>query len=142
MILDEIRGRTSLYLCHRELNRTSKRVYGKRLFGVARYIVGDETVKDGNKILLDHYVTSAMADRLALVQCRLEKKLATSPSTGSTHTYNKLVKLMHDRLVITERRIQFMEKVARQLRGYQKKEYEDALVLRTKLRHDIALLEH
>ena len=33
MILDEIRGRTSLYLCHRELNRTSKRVYGKRLFG-------------------------------------------------------------------------------------------------------------
>jgi len=83
-----------------------------------------------------------MADRLAQVQCRLEKRLTTSPSTGSTRTYNKLVKLMHDRLVITERRIQFMEKVARQLRGYQKKEYEDALVLRTKLQHDIALLEH
>ena len=141
MILDEIRGRTSLYLSHRELNRTSKRVYEKRLFGVTRYIFHEDTVEDGNKTLRDHYVTSAVAVRLARAQHQLEKKLSLDTIHARTRWHDKLVKLMHDRLAVTERQIHFMEHVARHLSGCQKRELEAVLRLRTQLQASIAVLE-
>lgn len=139
MIIDEVRGRMSYYAKNRQLNKRSKQVYGKKIFG-ARHSPSRTAGKQMKAKGIEIHVVAAMSTRLRLSQHRLERTMRRRSMHNSLHGFDRVTSLMRERLAATERQIKLIEDMGDNPGSYFLYELGECKRLRDTLRNDLAIL--
>jgi hypothetical protein len=139
MIIDMIRGRFLYATTNRQLDQS-----GRHWKGGSRHrapiVLMYPNLPDTEGEFLQIYVRRAMVNRLERTQRKLERQLKRRWLKPSSRTFNRLLKLMRERLELTELRLQFFENTPNHKAMFPN-DYQKLIATRDQLTDSLALLD-